>query len=566
MRGQGRSVLKLPARIGKYELEQYLGGGMAEVYRAKDTVLGRSVAVKLLGTNAAEDVETRARFLLEARVSASIVHENIITTHDYGEQDGVPYLVLEFLTGRTLAAVIQQDAGLPLRRRVEIGLGVAKALAYVHSRDLVHRDVKPDNVHVDNDGRVKLMDFGIVKSAETTLTKVGYGLGTPHYVAPELIQGQRPTPLVDTYSFGVMLFELFTGERPIQGETLERLLYRAVHEPVPFEKMTAAGVPEALAEVVRRCMARNPAERPQTMLEVVQALERWLQGVPSAEMLLTRPVVDPAAAGGAVRGGRRVELQNRWLAVAAGFLVAVGIGVATLVNGLSGARGSAEPLRIADPNGDMVLVPVGEFLFGPGKQKVALKPFYIDLREVANEDYEEFCNATGRALPPGYERGKPGYPVVNVTVADAAAFAKWAGKRLPTEQEWEKAARGLDGRLYTWGDEANASKANVKDNPDDTWHHLVSVDAYRHGRSPFLVQQAVGNVREFTADVAPPNVAAMRAFATVLSPPPTAAERWLVVKGGSFEDTLAEASLTVMEIVPERFFAKDLGFRCARDY
>ncbi|MBL8216550.1 MAG: SUMF1/EgtB/PvdO family nonheme iron enzyme, partial [Bryobacterales bacterium] len=166
-------------------------------------------------------------------------------------------------------------------------------------------------------------------------------------------------------------------------------------------------------------------------------------------------------------------------------------------------------------------------------------------------------------LPPGHVRGNPSHPIVNVTIADAMAFAKWAGKRLPTQMEWEKAARGWDGRRYSWGEEANATRANVKDGGAQG---IVPVDGFRHGRSPLLVQQAVGNVQEFTADRVPPNVAAIRAFAGLLTPPPTADERWYAVKGGSFRDLLAEAELPLADVVPERYAGADLGFRCARDY
>lgn len=542
--------MKLPARIAKYELEKFLGGGMSEVYQARDTVLGRTVAVKLLTAHAALNQDTRARFLLEARVSSGITHENIITTYDYGEEDGIPYMVLEFLTGRTLKEFLRSGDDIPLRKRASIGLQLARALAHVHALQLVHRDVKPDNVHLDSQGRLKLMDFGIVKTGDVNLTQAGYALGTPHYVAPELVMGQPVTPLVDIYSYGVLLYELLTGKRAIQADTVERIFYEILHEEISFAPMAAAGVPVPLQEIVRAATMRDPAARTQSMTDIAGQLETWLNDNPMQEGINTTPI--PSR--------RRVHLSNLWITAAAGvaMLLAAGIGF-LFVNTQKAAA------RIDDPLGEMVLIPSGPFQYGAGRHAITLPAFYIDVTEVSNEDYEEFCKATGRPLPPDYVRGKPGYPIVNVTISDAQAFAKWAGKRLPTEKEWQKAARGIDGRLFPWGNQPNPSLANVLDNPDDSWHHIVSADAFRNGRSPFNVVQMIGNAREFTGEQAAPNVADLRAYEDKLNPAPTPTEPWYLIKGGSFKFKLEESSLHTIEIVPARYRAPDLGFRCVKD-
>jgi len=528
---------------------------MSEVYQARDTVLGRTVAVKLLTAQAAVNADTRARFLLEARVSSGIAHENVITTYDYGEEDGIPYMVLEYLTGQTLKEALQSMDGLPLRKRVSIGLQLARALAHVHNLNLIHRDVKPDNVHLDAQGRVKLMDFGIVKTGDVNLTQAGFALGTPHYVAPELVMGQPVTPLVDVYSFGVLLYELLTGKRAIQADTVERIFYQILHEEIPFEPMVDAAIPQPLQQLVRETTARDPKARIQTMEAVAGRLEQWLTGNPTAAQEIGTTV-----AVSVNQATTRVYLSNWWLAGAAT--------VAMLLAGVIGSfflNSQTAVARIDDTLGEMAFVAPGPFLFGPDKKPIEMKGFYIDLTEVTNEDYEEFCQATGYPLPPGFQRGKPGYPVVNVTVVDANAYASWAKKRLPTEKEWQKAAGGVDGRIYPWGDSAIPSRANVIDNPDDTWHHVVSAEAFRAGRGPYLALQMIGNVREFTSDQTAATVMALREFDGKLTPPVSAAEPWFVVKGGSFNDKLMESALPVSEIVPGRFRAPDLGFRCVRD-
>lgn len=520
---------------------------MSEVYRSRDTVLGRTVAVKLLTPQAAQNQETRARFLLEAQVSSSVVHENIITTYDYGEEDGIPYLVLEFLTGSTLKDFLAEQPALPLRKRVSIALQIARALEYVHSRKYVHRDVKPDNIHVDPHGRVKLMDFGIVKTEDTNLTQAGFALGTPHYVAPELVMGQPVTPLVDVYSYGVLLYEILSGRKAIQADSVERIFYLILHESIPLEPLTAAAVPDRLIEIVRASMERDPAKRTQSMGEVAADLEDWLHENPTQ--------VNP------LPGKRRVQVDGRMLGGAAALaaVFALGLGYLLANSGKAVARLEGHHHeRTEDPAGDMVLIPTGETVFGADNKRVPVPAFYLDLTEVTNEEFEEFCKAIRRPLPKDFPAGQPGLPVVNVTFADAQAFATWAKKRLPTALEWERAARGDDGRHFPWGSDHNALHANVRDNPDDLWQHVVSADSYRAGRSPFGIYQMIGNVKEFTADRTAPTALAIRAFASE-------EDAWYAVKGGSFQSRLAEAITFAIEPVPASYSAPDLGFRCARN-
>lgn len=534
---------------------------MSEVYRGRDTVLGRLVAVKMLTAQACTNDDTRARFLLEARVSSGISHPNIITTYDYGELDGVPYMVLEFLTGRTLKEVLAaREAGetIDLRKRVFMAAQLARALAHVHSLKLVHRDIKPDNVHVDSEWRVKLMDFGVVKTEDVTLTQAGFALGTPHYVAPEIVLGQAVTPLVDVYSFGVLLYEVLTGRRAIQADTVERIFFLILNEPLDFAPLIAAGIPEELQAIVRGVTAREPKDRTPSMAEAATQLEAWLDANPTQKTLVAQAAL-PAG-----HTKRRLHLNNRLLAaVVAVSIVLASAVVYLLVN--ANPLTAREPQRMEDPTGDMVLIPAGPSPQGANRSPANVAAFFFDVTEVTNEDYEEFCNATQRPLPPGFQAGTPGMPIVNVTIADAMAFAKWAKKRLPTAQEWEKAARGAEGRAYPWGPAADTRKANVKDNPDDTWHHVVSADAFRHGRGPYTHVQLIGNVKEFTADTIAPTVLAMRNFANLVTPPPTAEELWYVVKGGSFQSLLAESNPEVIEVIPARYTSPDLGFRCARD-
>jgi formylglycine-generating enzyme required for sulfatase activity len=217
--------------------------------------------------------------------------------------------------------------------------------------------------------------------------------------------------------------------------------------------------------------------------------------------------------------------------------------------------------RIETPAGAMVLVPSGAFQFGVSRETVDLPAFYVDQTEVSNRAYAEFARATSTALPVGFNADRPDLPVVNVTLAEAQAFADWAGKALPTYKQWEKAARGLDGRTYPWGEAAEASRANVGAGKSGA---LAPVNGFPNGASPFGALQMVGNAWEWVDETAAPSAESWTIFGKSIEPPPSQGERWVRIRGGSFIEPLDPKVMWDGTTVPTRLRSPGIGFRCVK--
>ena len=262
--------MSVPAQIGRYRIEGALGGNMCQVVRAVDTRLGRQVALKILSPDAG--AERRERLLAEARMSSSLRHQNLVQVFDFGEEDGRMYLVMELLDGCNLRQAMASGGPSTLARKLEIARETGAALEYIHVHKIIHRDVKPENIFLDADGRVKLMDFGVAKFEGLQLTGAGFTLGTPYYMAPEQVRGENLTHLVDVYAFGITFFELLAGVRPTNGTTVERVFDEILHQPVDISPLRAAKIPEHLVHLIGRCTAKIPDLRPQRFAEILPEL------------------------------------------------------------------------------------------------------------------------------------------------------------------------------------------------------------------------------------------------------------------------------------------------------
>ena len=262
---------------GRYELEELVGsGGMSNVFRAHDRLLERTVALKILHEQYTRDEDYVERFRREARAVAQLTHPNIVTVIDRGEQDGRQFIVFEYVDGENLKELSARGP-LDVREAIGLALQVARALSFAHARGLVHRDVKPQNVLLNDDGQAKVTDFGIARSLDVHgVTQTGTVLGTSDYIAPEQARGQKVDPKTDIYSLGVVLYELLTGEVPFSGDNFVAVAMRHVSEPPPSVLEHRPDCPVRVDLAIQRAMAKDPADRFASMDELCAELEACL--------------------------------------------------------------------------------------------------------------------------------------------------------------------------------------------------------------------------------------------------------------------------------------------------
>src|SRR5882757_2490527 len=334
-----RMALTSGTKLGPYEIESPLGaGGMGEVYRARDTRLDRTVAIKILPSHLADDAQAQQRFEREAKAISSLNHPHICTLHDVGAQNGISYLVMEHLQGESLEARLQKGP-LPLKQALECGVQICDALEKAHRAGIVHRDLKPGNIMLTPSG-AKLLDFGLAKpcsgilGAQTiskgnltpstptmnlsalgapvaTLTQQGSIVGTFQYMAPEVLQGQEADGRSDIFSFGCVLYEMITGRRAFEGKSQLSVMSAILEKDPELVSKVQPMAPAALDHVVHDCLAKDPETRWQSAADVARGLQ-WVASSGSS--------VGPAPA---VRNRRRWRTHLLWAAVVAALLAAV---------------------------------------------------------------------------------------------------------------------------------------------------------------------------------------------------------------------------------------------------
>ncbi len=286
-------------KTGRYQIVGELGrGSMGVVYQGFDPIIGRTVAIKTMlpeGLSPQEFEEYKARFQREAMAAGILAHPNIITVYDFGDDNGVLYLAMEFLEGKSLEKIVQEQTVLPLETILPIYDQICSALDHAHRNKIVHRDIKPANIMILQNGLVKVTDFGIAKMMAMGMTQAGQILGTPNYMSPEQVKGRQIDGRSDIFSLGVILYELVTGEKPFGGQNITTVIYKIMNEnPIPPRELDAS-IHAGLSYVISKALAKNVDERYQTCRELAEDLRNYknLGGatiVPGAVVLKTAPV------------------------------------------------------------------------------------------------------------------------------------------------------------------------------------------------------------------------------------------------------------------------------------
>ena len=302
-------------QLGKFQIKRVLGNGaMGEVYLGVDPSIGREVAIKTILPAAAQGGDAKERFAREARAAGVLNHPNLVTIYEFGEDQGVLYIAMEFVKGHDLDELLQ-DHSLSLSEALEVLAQVCDGLGFAHRQHIVHRDIKPTNVRVQRDGKrlhAKVMDFGVAKISNSDMTATGMVMGTVSYMAPEYIRTGKPDPRSDLFAVGVMLYESLSGRKPFAGDTTPTVLYKIVNEaPEPIETEKLGGISPAIRSVLDRSLAKNPDERYQTAEDLAKALRAakdpsWMGQVEEATALLqasapTTPAL-PAASAPTLQG------------------------------------------------------------------------------------------------------------------------------------------------------------------------------------------------------------------------------------------------------------------------
>ena len=271
--------------VGRYEITERLGqGGMGTVYRAFDPLLTRVVAVKVISAQLDSQPEQRERFFREARAAAQLSHRNIVTIFDLGEQDGAPFLAMEYLVGRDLELRMREGDRMTVARKLEIALMVCEGLAHAHGAGVIHRDIKPANIFITDDGLAKILDFGLARLVTSELTRSNMMVGTVNYMSPEQLRGEKSDHRADIFSFGVVIYELLSGKKPFQADSFASTMYKILNETPEALDRIDPSLPPHLTAIVDRAIAKSRDDRYQHMTELARDLATAYEGLRGSDM------------------------------------------------------------------------------------------------------------------------------------------------------------------------------------------------------------------------------------------------------------------------------------------
>ena len=659
-------------QIDRYRITERLGqGGMAVVYKAYDIRLERDVAIKFIrieSVSQERDDRLILRFQREARAMAKLVHPNIVQVMDYGEFEGTPYLVMPYLSGGTLKS--QTGSPMPYRQAASLLAPIADALAYAHSQGIIHRDIKPANILITESGTPMLSDFGIAKLLEeqdVTLTSTGFGVGTPHYMAPEQVDN-KVVPQTDIYALGTIFYELVTGKKPYDAETPAAILVKRATEPLVRPRTFISNLPEEVEKVIFKAMAYKSENRYSQMQDFGSALNQLSSNKFSEFAPLLNngrsslyqtddyptesTTVDQIEPNALVPDQSSLPTKRKrpyWIMASLAIIAVLClIGSMLVISKLPGLLGdlfssneskvseenspaplvqinttevkftlSPTPTGILTPtatektaaevltvgssfirkNDEMLVmyIPEGSFLMGSAnsdsnasadekpQHEVYLDAFWMDAYEISNEMFVKFVQETGyqtAAEEQGYSymysssgawaeysgvnwrhpmgentTADSSLPVVHVNYYDATAYCAWAGGRLPTEAEWEKAARGEDGRLYPWGN--TFASANLRYNASGG---PISIYSFPESQSPYGVFNMAGNVFEWTNDWYNANY-----YSNSPTNNPTGPSNGdlIALRSGGWNSSQSNVRIANRDVSGPDYMNYLLGFRCA---